>query len=115
MSASLAAEHQAHRPSVRLSANRHASAVSFASPAVPRRGRDGTQVGHVLDRLVGRPVLAEPDRIVRYTWITGSSISAAEPDGALHVVENEERRPEGPQAVQVEALTMAPMPCSRTP
>ena len=55
--------------------------------------RDRPQGGVVLDRLVGRPVLAEADRVVGPDVDDVQPGQRAEPDGAAHVVaERQERR-----------------------
>ena len=70
-----------------------------------RQARDRPQGGHVLDRLVGRPVLAEPDRVVRPDVDDRDLHHRRQPHGAAHVVgEDQERAAVGAgRAVQRDA------------
>ena len=71
---------------------RHRRLVGVAGPHVPEV-RDRPQRHVVLDRLVGRPVLAEADRVVRPDPERLHVAERREPDGGAHVVrEDEERR-----------------------
>ena len=72
---------------------RQATAVSLASAGRTKsRPGDGPQRGEVLDRLVGRAVLAQPDRVVRPDVGDRQLHERGQPDRAAHVVgEGEER------------------------
>src|SRR5207237_57659 len=59
----------------------------------------GTEAGQVLDRLVGRAVLALADGVVRPDEDGGGTHEGGEADGGPHVVgEDQERPPERPDA-----------------
>ena len=94
------------------SAKRQASAVSFASAGRTHVDvRRGAQVGQLLHRLVGRPVLAEADRVVRVDEDRRQVHQRRQPDRGLHVVEEvEERGAERAQPVQARGRSRSP-PC----
>ena len=79
--------------------------------------RHGAQAGEVLDRLVGRAVLAQADRIVGQHVDHPLAHQRGQPDRRAHVVgEDEERAGVGDQpAVQRHAVGAAAMACSRMP
>ena len=99
-------------PSCCSSANTQASAVSLASAGPDDVDvRRGAQVRQLLHRLVRRPVLAEPDRVVRVDVDHRQVHQRRQAHGALHVVEEvEERGAERPHAVQVRGRSRS-RPC----
>ena len=93
--------------------------ASLASPGrTYHRLRDRSQRGGVLDRLMGRPVLAQADRVVGPDVGDRQAGQGGQAHGAAHVVaEGQERG-----AVRLEAAVhrrsrwrSPPMACSRTP
>ena len=86
-------------PSRRAIATRHASTVSAASAGRrTTRFGNGAQHREVLDRLVGRPVLAHADRIVGADVDHRQPHDRREPDRGLHVVgEDQEGAAERPE------------------
>ena len=79
--------------------SRQVSATSFASAGPEHeQARDRPQRHELLDRLMGRPVLADPDRVVREDVDDGDLHQRGQPDRATRVVgEDEEARPERPE------------------
>ena len=91
--------------------------VGVARPDEPQV-RDRPERGVVLDRLVGRPVLAEPDRIVGPDVDDVQTGERSEPDRAAHVVaEGQERRAvrDEPAVIGDPVGRSPPIACSRTP
>ena len=101
----------------RVSTVAQAWAVSFASAGAPRRGGDGAKRGEVLDRLVGRAVLAEADGVVGPHVDRVDLHQRGQAHRRTHVVGELQERPAvgwvGPCSTMPDRI--APIACSRMP
>ena len=96
---------------------RQASTTSFASrgPHVDHAGH-GPDRGQVLDRLVGRPVLADADRVVRVDVDQRELHQRGQPQrAALEVGEDQEPGLVGAQLGQRQPVRRPPPPRARAP